>query len=402
MCGLAGEIRFDGRTADVAACERMNVCQEARGPDGSGIWARGPVALGHRRLSIIDLSVAGSQPMVDSPLGLSVVFNGCIYNYQQLRSELEGAGFHFFSTSDTEVIGKAYAHWGLSCVEHFLGMFAFAIYEHVSGRLVLGRDRLGIKPLYLDHTADRLRFASSLPALLAAGGVDTSVDMTALSYYMTFHSVVPAPRTILSGVTKLPPATVRVIEADGTTGSDWLYWEPDFSRDPDKADWTDKDWEEALLASLRTAVDRRMVADVPVGVLLSGGIDSSLVVALLAEAGQHDLKTFSIGFESAGGESGDEFEYSTLVAERFETDHHRIPIPSDRLLPGIDAAIGAMSEPMVSHDCVAFYLLSQEVSRHVKVVQSGQGADEVLGGYDWYPPLAASSRATSASGGYQS
>ena len=202
---------------------------------------------------------------------------------------------------------------------------------------------------------------------------------------MTFHSVVPAPRTILSGVTKLPPATVRVIEADGTTGSDWLYWEPDFSRDPDKADWTDKDWEEALLASLRTAVDRRMVADVPVGVLLSGGIDSSLVVALLAEAGQHDLKTFSIGFESAGGESGDEFEYSTLVAERFETDHHRIPIPSDRLLPGIDAAIGAMSEPMVSHDCVAFYLLSQEVSRHVKVVQSGQGADEVLGGYDWYP-----------------
>jgi asparagine synthase (glutamine-hydrolysing) len=383
MCGLAGEIRFDGRTADVAACERMNVCQEARGPDGSGIWARGPVALGHRRLSIIDLSVAGSQPMVDSPLGLSVVFNGCIYNYQQLRSELEGAGFRFFSTSDTEVIGKAYAHWGLSCVEHFLGMFAFAIYEHVSGRLVLGRDRLGIKPLYLDHTRDRLRFASSLPALLAAGGVDTSVDMTALSYYMTFHSVVPAPRTILSGVTKLPPATVRVIEADGSTGSDWLYWEPDFSRDPDKADWTEQDWEEALLSSLRKAVDRRMVADVPVGVLLSGGIDSSLVVALLAEAGQHDLKTFSIGFESAGGESGDEFEYSTLVAERFDTDHHRIPIPSDRLLPGIDAAI----------DCVAFYLLSQEVSRHVKVVQSGQGADEVLGGYDWYPPLASVPRA---------
>ncbi|HEY5785312.1 MAG TPA: asparagine synthase-related protein, partial [Microlunatus sp.] len=153
------------------------------------------------------------------------------------------------------------------------------------------------------------------------------------------------------------------------------------------------DWEEALLSSLRTAVDRRMVADVPVGVLLSGGIDSSLVVALLAEAGQHDLKTFSIGFESAGGESGDEFEYSTLVAERFETDHHRIPIPSDRLLPGIDAAIDAMSEPMVSHDCVAFYLLSQEVSRHVKVVQSGQGADEVLGGYDWYPPLASVPRA---------
>ena len=387
MCGLAGELRFDGRTADVPAVDRMNDCQTPRGPDGSGIWSHGPIALGHRRLSIIDLSVAGSQPMVDSPLGLSVVFNGCIYNYQQLRQQLEGAGYRFFSTSDTEVIGKAYAHWGLDCVDHFLGMFAFGIYEHVSGRLVLGRDRLGIKPLYLDQTGDRLRFASSLPALLAAGGTDTSLDVTALSYYMSFHSVVPAPRTILAGVQKLPPATVRVVEPDGSS-RDQTYWEPDFSRDPERAEWTAQDWEEALLSSLRTAVDRRMVADVPVGVLLSGGIDSSLVVALLAEAGQHGLQTFSIGFESAGGESGDEFEYSSIVAKRFETDHHKIPIPSDRLLPGIDAAIGAMAEPMVSHDCVAFYLLSQEVAKSVKVVQSGQGADEVLGGYDWYPPLA--------------
>ena len=153
-------------------------------------------------------------------------------------------------------------------------------------------------------------------------------------------------------------------------------------------DWTARDWEEALLERLRVAVERRMVADVPVGVLLSGGIDSSLVVALLAESGQTGLQTFSIGFEAAGGESGDEFEYSSLVAQRFGTDHHRIQIDTSRLLPAIDAAVGAMSEPMVSHDCVAFYLLSEEVSRHVKVVQSGQGADEVLGGYDWYPPLA--------------
>ncbi len=386
MCGLAGELRFDGRTADVGAVERMNRCQAARGPDGSGVWARGPVALGHRRLSIIDLSVAGSQPMVDQPLGLSVVFNGCIYNYKDLRAELESAGYRFFSTSDTEVIGKAYAHWGRECVTHFFGMFAFAVYEHQSGRMLLGRDRLGIKPLYVDQTADRIRFASTLPALLEAGGVDTSIDVTALAYYMTFHSVVPAPRTILSGIRKLPPATVRLVEPDGRS-TDHLYWQPDFSRDPALAGVDEREWEERLLAALRTAVDRRMVADVPVGVLLSGGIDSSLVVALLAEAGQHGLQTFSIGFESAGGESGDEFEYSTLVAERFDTDHHRIPIDSSRLLPGIDAAIGAMSEPMVSHDCVAFYLLSQEVAKSVKVVQSGQGADEVLGGYDWYPPL---------------
>ncbi len=387
MCGLAGELRFDGRTADVVAVERMNDCLSPRGPDGSGLWARGPIALAHRRLSIIDLSAAGSQPMVDAPLGLSVVFNGCIYNYQQLRAELEAAGHRFFSTSDTEVIGKAYAHWGTACVEHFFGMFAFAIHEHVSGVLVLGRDRLGIKPVYLDQTRDRLRFASTLPALVAGGGADTSIDRTALAYYLTFHSVVPAPRTILTGITKLPPATVRTVQPDGSS-TDWHYWEPAFARDPDRSDWSERDWEDALLSSLRTAVDRRMVADVPVGVLLSGGIDSSLVVALLAEAGQHGLQTFSIGFESAGGESGDEFEYSSLVAERFGTDHHRIRIPSSRLLPGIDAAIAAMSEPMVSHDCVAFHLLSQEVAQHVKVVQSGQGADEVLGGYDWYPPLA--------------
>ena len=386
MCGLAGELRFDGRSADVAACSRLSGRLERRGPDGGGVWAHGPVALVHRRLSIIDLSVAGSQPMVDPALGLTLVFNGCIYNYRQLRAELEGHGHRFFSTSDTEVVGKAYAQWGLDCVDHFLGMFAFAVYEHLSGRLVLGRDRLGIKPLYLDQTRDRLRFASTLPALLAGGGTDTSIDREALAHYLTFHSVVPAPRTILNGVKKLPPATVRVVEPDGTS-TDRLFWEPTFGRDPEKAGWTDRDWEEALLESLRVAVDRRMVSDVPVGVLLSGGIDSSLVVALLAEMGQTDLKTFSIGFDSAGGESGDEFEYSTLVAQRFGTDHHRIRIDSARLLPGIDATVGAMSEPMVSHDCVAFHLLSEDVSKSVKVVQSGQGADEVLGGYDWYPPL---------------
>ena len=392
MCGLAGEIRFDGRGADVAALERVCARLARRGPDGSGIWANGPVGLGHRRLAIIDLSAAGSQPMVDADLGLTVVFNGCIYNYKQLREELSSAGHHFFSHSDTEVIGKAYAEWGLDFVERFKGMFAFAIHERATGRLILGRDRLGIKPLYLDQTADRLRFASSLPALLAGGGADTSIDRTALAYYMSFHSVVPAPRTILNGIRKLPPATVRVIEPDGRS-TDHVYWRPDFTRDASRADWSAVDWQDALIDSLRTVVKRRMVADVPVGVLLSGGIDSSIVVALLAEAGQRDLMTFSIGFDSAGGESGDEFEYSDLVAAEFGTKHHRIKVDSSRLLPGIDAAIAAMSEPMVSHDCVAFYLLSEDVSQEVKVVQSGQGADEVLGGYDWYPPLAGVPRA---------
>ncbi len=395
MCGLAGEVRFDGRGADAAALRRMTACMVHRGPDGEGLWTRGPVGLGHRRLSIVDLSPAGAQPMVDELAGLTVAFNGMIYNYRQLRAQLQDAGHSFRSTSDTEVVGKAYAQWGTAFVDHFIGMFAIVVVEHASGRVVLARDRLGIKPLYLDERPDRLRVASTVQALLAGGGVDTSIDRTALAHYMTFHSVVPAPLTILSGVRKLPPASVRVVEPDGTA-TERVYWRPDFTRDASRSDWSSRDWEEALLASLRVAVERRMVADVPVGVLLSGGIDSSLVVALLAEQGQHDLRTFSIGFDAAGGERGDEFEYSTLVARRFATDHSQIRIDSARLLPGLDAAVGAMSEPMVSHDCVAFYLLSEDVSASVKVVQSGQGADEVLGGYHWYPPLAGVPRSHAA------
>ncbi|TDN44299.1 asparagine synthase (glutamine-hydrolysing) [Curtobacterium flaccumfaciens] len=400
MCGLAGEIRFDGTAPDVGAVARMTGCLVHRGPDGDGLWARGPVALGHRRLSIVDLSTAGAQPMVVARVGLTIAYNGMVYNYRQLRDELHGKGHTFDSTSDTEVIVAAYAEWGTDFVQHLIGMFAIAIWEHATGRLVLARDRLGIKPLYVAPVRGGLRFASSLPAILAgdggaggagSAGIDTSIDPVAFASYMSFHSIVPAPRTILSGVGKLPPATVRVIEPDGSS-HDETYWEPRFERDPGTAGWSDQDWQEAFTEKLRTAVERRMVADVPVGVLLSGGIDSSLVVALLAEAGQQDLATFSIGFESAGGESGDEFEYSDEVARHFGTDHHRIRIPSSRLLDGIDGSIQAMSEPMVSHDCVAFYLLSQEVSQHVKVVQSGQGADEVLGGYSWYPPLAATPR----------
>ena len=387
MCGIAGEVRFDGARADAASVARMCDTMVPRGPDGNGLFASGRVAFGHRRLKIIDLSERGAQPMADPELGLTVVFNGCIYNYRELRAELTKAGYRFFSESDTEVIGKAYHHWGTACVEHFYGMFAFAIAERDSGTVVLARDRLGIKPLYLAETPGRLRFASTLPALLAAGEVDTSIDPVALHHYLSFHSVVPAPRTILAGVRKLPPATVRVIAADGT-GTEHRYWAPSHERRPADAGRTARDWADEVLATLRRAVQRRMVADVPVGVLLSGGIDSSVIVALLAEQGQHGLRTFSVGFEAAGGESGDEFQYSDIVAEHFETDHQKIMVPSAKLLPGVDRAIEAMSEPMVSHDCVAFYLLSGEVSKSVTVVQSGQGADEVFAGYDWYPPLA--------------
>ncbi|WFE99739.1 N-acetylglutaminylglutamine amidotransferase [Micromonospora sp. WMMD964] len=391
MCGIGGEFRIDGAPPDMTAVERMLPALASRGPDGEGRWQHGPVALVHRRLRIIDLSDAGAQPMVDPELGLALVFNGCIYNYRELRDELTALGYSFRSTSDTEVILKAYHRWGTACVERFYGMFAFALVELATRTLVLARDRLGIKPLYLAEGPGRIRFASTLPALLAAGDVDTDLDPVALHHYMTFHSVVPPPRTILAGIRKLPPATIRVITGDGRS-TETVYWRPEFTRAA-AAPMSAEEWQERIMTALRTAVRRRMVSDVPVGVLLSGGLDSSLIVALLAEQGQTGLATFSIGFEAAAGETGDEFHYSDLVAREFDTDHQQIRIGATRFVPAVHEAVAAMSEPMVSHDCVAFHLLSEEVSKRITVVQSGQGADEIFAGYDWYPPMANVARA---------
>jgi len=387
MCGIAGEVRFDGTLADVRAIASMMDVLSPRGPDGAGLEARGPVAFGHRRLRIIDLSDKAAQPMVDPDLGLTLTFNGCIYNYPELRSELEAKGYRFFSHGDTEVILKAFHAWGDACVERFHGMFAFAITERDTGAVTLARDRFGIKPLYYSQTGKRLRFASSLPALLAAGDIDTSIDRYALHNYMSFHAVVPPPRTILNGVRKLPPATVRRYAPDGSF-TDRIYWRPPYERRAEDSLLTAEDWRDRVLDSLRTAVRRRMVADVPVGVLLSGGVDSSIIVGLLAQEGQKDLATYSIGFEEANGEKGDEFIYSDLIAKTYGTDHHKIFVPSSDLMGALPDTIHAMSEPMVSYDNIGFYLLSREVSKSIKVVQSGQGADEVFAGYHWYPPLA--------------
>lgn len=386
MCGICGEIRFDGLNASVDRVQAMADRLAPRGPDGSGIFARDRIAFGHRRLKVIDLSNNASQPMTDPKLGLSLVFNGCIYNYKELRSELIDRGYNFFSTGDSEVIIKAYHAWGIECVKRFHGMFAFTIWEMSSGRVILARDRLGIKPLYLTSSDKVVRFASSLPALAAIDGVDTSVDPVALHYYMSFHAVVPAPNTIINGVRKLPPATVAIIEPDGTR-HDTVYWNLSFDPMAGDEKKTEIQWREEILEALRLAVKRRLVADVPVGVLLSGGLDSSLIVGLLAEAGQTGINTYSVGFESIGQEEGNEFRYSDIVANHFATRHHQISVSTNELLVALPDVIASMSEPMVSHDNVGFYLLSQAVAKHVKVVQSGQGADEVFAGYHWYPPL---------------
>jgi len=386
MCGICGEITFDGSRPSVGAVERMAERLRPRGPDAGGLFGQNNIVFGHRRLKIIDLSDHAQQPMHDPELGLTLVFNGCIYNYPELRKELQALGYRFFSSGDSEVILKAFHAWGAECVQRFNGMFAFTVHDRDSGRIVMARDRFGIKPFYYAEQANRLRFASSLPALLAGGGVDTAIDPVALHHYMQWHAVVPPPYTLLKGVRKLPPATYRVIEPDGRH-TDTRYWAQHMGPLEGDERKTLDDWEDELLAAMRHAVKRRSVADVPVGVLLSGGLDSSLIVGLLAEHGQNGLNTFSVGFEAAGGEHGDEFKYSDLIANHYGTEHHQIRVPSSRLLATLPKTFEAMSEPMVSYDNVGFFLLSHEVAKHLKVVQSGQGADEVFGGYHWYPPM---------------
>lgn len=384
MCGIAGELRFDQQPADLAALEKITHHLAPRGPDACGFHSSGPLAFGHRRLKIMDLAPASGQPMIDHQLGLSLVFNGAIYNYPELRTELQALGYQFHSDGDTEVLLKGYHAWGEQLLPKLNGMFAFAIWERDRERLFLARDRLGIKPLYLTQDGARLRFASTLPALLQGGGIDTGLDPVALNHYLNFHAVVPAPRTLLRGVEKLPPASWLRLDLNGNREQQ-CWWQLEFGPHRDEITLELADWRDRVLDGLREAVSIRQRAAVDVGVLLSGGVDSSLLVGLLREAGVDNLSTFSIGFADAGGERGDEFHYSDLIANHYGTRHQQLRIGEREIIEQLPAAFRAMSEPMVSHDCIAFYLLSREVARHCKVVQSGQGADELFAGYHWYP-----------------
>ncbi len=382
MCGICGEVRFDQTEPDLAGVRRMTAKLTPRGPDCEGYFHQGRVALGHRRLAIIDLSAHANQPMVDEALQLVLVFNGTIYNYQLLREELRSLGYVFFSEGDSEVILKAYHAWGEQCVQRFNGMFAFAIWDKRDNTLFLARDRLGIKPLYYTHEADRLRFASTPQALLAGGGIDTRLDPIALHSYFTLHGVVPAPNTILRGIKKFPAAHTMRISVGGAHVAS-CYWMLGATRP--EHDLTEAEWLSAMRQVLHRAVTRqRAAADVPVGVLLSGGLDSSLLVGLLANPAEQ-IHTFSIGFDSVAGELADEFVYSDLIAGYFNTCHHKFSIPNLDVLSRLPEAISQMSEPMPSYDVAAFYLLSEQVSKEIKVVLAGQGADEVFGGYFWYP-----------------
>jgi asparagine synthase (glutamine-hydrolysing) len=315
--------------------------------------------------------------MVDDNLGLVLVFNGTIYNYQRLRTDLRKQGYRFFSTSDTEVILKAYHCWGEDCVTHLDGMFAFCVWN--GKKLFVARDRMGIKPLYFNLSNNAFSFASNTQALLAIGA-ECSINSVALQQQLSLHGVVPAPNTILNGVHKIKPATTLTIDMQGNI-DEKTYWQPSAQR----TDLSNQDYLDKTHELLIKAVDKRMLAaDVPIGVLLSGGLDSSLLVGLLHEAGHQNIHTFSIGFEDIDDEAGSEFEYSDQIVKQFNTTHEKYVIANSQVLPRLGEAVANMAEPMVGQDAVAFYLLSEQVSKHIKVVLSGPGADEAFAGYFWY------------------
>ena len=385
MCGICGQLRFDGENVSSKSLNTMMSRLAKRGPDSSGRWVAGKIGFGHQRLSIIDLSSHGAQPMLDDDLNLALVFNGTIYNYKKLRAQLINRGYSFFSHSDTEVILKSYHYWGEDCVKHLDGMFAFCVYDIARQKLFIARDRMGIKPIYYSLSSRAFTFASNTQALLTQN-IDESINPIALQQQLSLHGVVPAPNTIINGIRKVKPATTISIESEG----EWrerTYWKPLAERS--NGEISDDDYIERTHELLTLAVAKRISAtDVPIGVLLSGGLDSSLIVALLNEVGHKNIRTFSIGFEDIEDEAGSEFEFSDQIVEKFNTNHNKYIVKNEEVLPRLFEAVSNMAEPMVAQDAVAFYLLSEKVSRHVKVVLSGQGADEVFAGYFWYPRMA--------------
>ena len=385
MCGICGQFRFDSENVSSKSLTSMMSKLARRGPDSNGKWLEGKIGFGHQRLSIIDLSSHGNQPMVDDLLKLILVFNGTIYNYKSLRSELIDKGYSFFSHSDTEVIIKAYHYWGEDCVKYLDGMFAFCVWDQSNQKLFIARDRMGIKPLYYNLSNKAFTFASNSQALLTQE-LDKSVNPLALQQQLSLHGVVPAPNTIINGIQKVKPATAITINTKGLL-KEKTYWHPSANRS--ERNLSDNEYVEKAHELLTAAVTKRMdAADVPIGVLLSGGLDSSLLVALLKEAGHEDIRTFSIGFEDIDNEAGSEFEYSDQIVSKFKTQHQKYVVSNAEVLPRLSEAVMNMAEPMVGQDAVAFYLLSEQVSKHIKVVLSGQGADEAFAGYFWYPRMA--------------
>lgn len=374
MCGICGVFNFDpAEPVDPAEIREMAATIVHRGPDEDGFYVNRNVGMGMRRLSIIDLT-DGRQPISNEDKTVHVIYNGEIYNYRELRADLVRAGHRFRSHVDTEVIAHAYEEYGDGFVDRLNGMFAFALWDERRRLLLLVRDRIGIKPLYYYADSRRLGFSSELRALLATNYLERRIDPRALDCLLNLEYV-PAPLTILQGVQKLPAGCLLRVTPQGAGLQQ--YWDVDYGRITDR---TSAELEEGLLERLQRAVSRQLVSDVPLGAFLSGGIDSSLVVALMCQTAPTKVKTFSIGFPAAGY---DERDHARAVARHLGTDHHEIAVdPNDRNL--IKRAILSLDEPLADASIVPTLLVSKLAREHVKVALSGDGGDELFAGYDSY------------------
>lgn len=377
MCGIAGIYNF--RTSDRVGQGTFNRMVETlvhRGPDSGGTYLKGPVCLGHRRLSILDLNPRSGQPMTSSDGRFTLVYNGEIYNYLELRDDLHSDGYSFRTDSDTEVLLALYAKEGEQCVHRLNGMFAFAIWDERERCLFLARDRLGIKPLYYAETSGGLVFASEIKALLALKEVEPKVALPLIDTFMTF-GYVPGSSTLFQGIEKLPAGYSLEIRSQGLKRNQ--YWNIDYQ--PNHTRPTSKTAAE-LKSLLLDSVRIHLRSDVPVGVFLSGGLDSSAMVALLSEAGVQELKTFCVGYDEGGGY--DETFYADIVAKHFKTDHHVLHVNPEQFVQFIPEYVWYMDEPVTEAAAISLYFVARLLKQHVTVALSGEGADELFGGYDIY------------------
>lgn len=374
MCGIAGIFHVEtAKPVDPERVKRMTYAIAHRGPDGSGVWTAPGVGLGHRRLSIIDLE-GGAQPMHSDDGALTLTFNGEIYNFRELRTELEAAGYSFSTQSDSEVILHGWRHWGPACVEHFHGMFVFAVHDARTKQLFLARDRLGVKPLFYAAIPDgSILFGSELKALTAHPALRREIDLSAVDDYLAF-GYVPDHSCILRGVKKLAAGHYLLLQLGRPVPAPTQYWDLDFSK---RTRGSQGELSEELLRLMRQGVTSRMVADVPLGAFLSGGVDSSSVVALMAEASRQPIKTCSIGFDVG---ALDESEYAETVARRFATDHRSRKVAADDFSL-IDKLAYHFDEPFADASALPTYRVCELAREQVTVALSGDGADEALAGY---------------------
>jgi asparagine synthase (glutamine-hydrolysing) len=378
MCGICGIVGRDrgALPIDPAALRRMTDAITHRGPDEEGHVIEAGVALGARRLSIID--VQGSHQPVENEIGSVVaVFNGEIYNFKTIRADLRARGHELKTEGDTETLVHLYEDYGTDFVQHISGMFSVAIWDKQRERLVLARDRLGIKPLYIAETKEGVAFASEVKSLLAAGIIDAELDAVSAELFLAY-GYVPGPRSMFAGVEKVPPATVVVVEG-GQIVSRITYWRPAevVDRDDDGATWEED--RERLLELLRAAVRSQMVSDVPLGIMLSGGLDSTIVATLMAEMSTRPIKTFSVGF--SGRRAVNELDDARLVANRLGAEHHELVVEAAPDPSALDRALWHLEDPVADVSCLGLLLISDLARTEVTVALSGQGADELLGGY---------------------